>query len=75
NNIPGVPSVGLKTAARLLLEFNDLDNILAVADMMKGKTGEMLRSHAEDARMSQALVRLCSDMELGLNLKSFRYTH
>lgn len=74
NNIPGVPSVGLKTAARLLLEFNDLDNILSVAAMMKGKTGEMLRSHAEDARTSQALVRLCSDMELGLNLKSFRYT-
>ena len=74
NNIPGVPSVGPKTAARLLLEFNDLDNILSVADMMKGKTGEMLRSHAEDARMSQKLVQLCNDLELSLNLKSFRYT-
>lgn len=74
NNIPGVPSVGPKTAARLLFEFNDLDNILSVADMMKGKTGEMLRSHAEDARMSQKLVRLCNDLELSLNLKSFRYT-
>ena len=75
NNIPGVPSVGSKTASRLLLEFSDLDNILSVADVMKGKTGEMLRNHAKEARMSQALVRFCKDLEFGLNLKSFRYTH
>jgi protein Xni len=73
NNIPGVPSVGHKTASRLLLELNDLDNVLSVAGVMKGKTGEMLRKHAEEARMSQTLVRLRDDLEFGLNLKSFRY--
>lgn len=73
NNIPGVPSVGHKTASRLLLEFNDLDSVLSVAGVMKGKTGEMLRMHAEDARMARTLVQLRDDLEFGLNLKSFRY--
>jgi len=73
NNIPGVPTAGPKTAARLLNELENLDNILSVAYTIKGKLGEMLCKHAEEARLSQSLVRLKDDMELGLNLKSFRY--
>jgi len=74
NNIPGVPSVGIKTAARLLGELEDLDTILSVAHTIKGKLGEALYRHAEEARLSQSLVRLKDTLELGLNLKSFRYT-
>jgi len=73
NNIPGVPNVGVKTAARLLGELENLDTILSVAHTIKGKLGEMLYRHAEDARLSQSLVRLKDSIELGLNLKSFRY--
>lgn len=74
NNIPGVPTVGTKTAARLLNELEDLDNILSVAYTIKGKLGEMLCKHAGEARLSHSLVRLKDNIELGLNLKSFRYT-
>ncbi|MBW2558082.1 MAG: flap endonuclease Xni [Deltaproteobacteria bacterium] len=74
NNITGVPSVGPKTASRLLNELENLDNILSVAYTIKGKLGEMLCKHAGEARLSQSLVRLKDGIELGLNLKSFRYT-
>ncbi|MBW2675217.1 MAG: hypothetical protein JRD89_17705, partial [Deltaproteobacteria bacterium] len=74
NNIPGVPGVGIKTAARLLGELENLDTILSVAHTIKGKLGEALYRHAEEARLSQSLVRLKDTVELGLNLKSFRYT-
>ncbi len=75
NNITGVPTVGPKTAARLLNELENLDNILSVAYIIKGKLGEMLCKHAGEARLSQSLVRLKDGMELGLNLKAFRYTN
>ena len=75
NNITGVPTVGPKTAAKLLNELENLDNILSVAYTIKGKLGETLHKHAGEARLSQSLVRLKDDMELGLNLKSFRYTN
>jgi protein Xni len=73
NNIPGVPGVGIKTAARLLGELEALDTILSVAHTIKGKLGETLYRHAGDARLSQSLVRLKDTLELGLNLQSFRY--
>ena len=75
NNITGVPNVGPKTAAKLLNELKNLDTILSVAYTIKGKVGEMLYKHAEEARLSKSLVRLKDDIELGLNLKSFRYTN
>lgn len=74
NNIPGVAGVGAKTAAKLLNELNDLDTILSVAYTMKGTLGKKLSEHAEEARLSRELVGLKDDMDLGLNLKSFRYT-
>lgn len=74
NNIPGVPGIGIKTAAKLLGELDTLDTILSVAHTIKGKPGEVLYRHAEDARLSQSLIRLKDNLELGLNLQSFRYT-
>jgi protein Xni len=73
NNIPGVPLIGPKKASELLIEFKDLDNILSIASVMKGKAGEMLRKHAEEARMYLSLATLRHDLTLGLNLKSLRY--
>ncbi|MBN2283151.1 MAG: flap endonuclease Xni [Deltaproteobacteria bacterium] len=73
NAIPGVPSVGPKTAARLLNEIGPLEDILAVAHTVPGKTGEMLHAHAEDARISRELARLRTDLDLGVNLRVFRW--
>jgi protein Xni len=71
-NIPGVPGVGVKTAAKLLAERGSLDKVLEAAGGMKGKLGETLRENQELARLSRKLARLRSDLELGWNLKSFR---
>jgi len=72
NNIPGVPSVGLKTAARLIAEIGPLDDILAVAHTIPGRTGETICRHADAARLARRLARLRTDLSLGVNLRSFR---
>ncbi len=73
NNIRGIPGVGPKRAAALLESFGTLDGILASVDQVKGSLGERLRGEEETARCDRILVRLRTDLELGLNLKSFRY--
>jgi protein Xni len=73
-NIPGVPGVGIKTAARLLEEHGDLDGVLEAATTLSGKLGESLRTHADRARLSYELARLRTDLELGWNLRSFRFS-
>ena len=71
-HIPGVPGVGVKTAAKLLEEHGSLERVLESAPEMKGKVGESLRNGGDIARLSQKLARLRTDLELGWNLKSFR---
>ena len=73
NTIPGVPGVGLKTAARLLEQHGTLDGVLEHAGTIPGKTGKALASHAQDALLARQLIRLRDDIELGENLQSFRY--
>jgi protein Xni len=72
--IPGVPGIGKKTAARLVQKHESLDRVLEAAPGMKGTLGETLRASAEVARLSQNLARLRTDVELGWNLRSFRYS-
>jgi len=72
NNIKGVPGVGRKTAARLLRDFGTLDRLISETCVVKGKVGEALAEHAEEVRLARALVTLRKDLELGVNLKSFR---
>ena len=72
NNIQGVPGIGRKTAATLLIQYGTLDQVCSASGAIKGKLGESLRKHTEGVRMSQTLVCLRKDLELGLNLRSFR---
>jgi protein Xni len=72
NNIKGIPGIGRVRAARLLRQFGTLDPIVSGSGDLKGRLREILRSHTEEARMAQTLVRLRKDLALGLNLKSFR---
>lgn len=74
NNINGVPSVGPKTAARLLGEIGTLDDILAVAHTIPGKVGAAIYGHKDEALLSRSLVTLRRDLSLGVNLRDFRYT-
>ena len=65
DNVPGVPGIGVKTAAALIEEYGDFDTLLARAGEIKQpKRREMLTVHAELARISRRLVQLRDDVPL-----------
>ena len=72
DNVPGVPGIGIKTAAQLILEYGDLETLLARAGEIKqNKRRENLIEFAEQARISQRLVRLAQDAPVPEPLDSF----
>ena len=64
DNIPGVPKVGAKTAAKWLNEYGSVDEIIANADKIKGKVGESLRASLEQLKLSRELTVIRTDVEL-----------
>jgi len=69
DNVPGVPGIGVKTAAQLLEEYGDLESLLARAGEIKQpKRRESLIEHAELARISRRLVTLKDDVPLPVPL-------
>jgi len=68
DNIPGVPKVGPKTAAKWLKEHDDLDTIIAKADEFKGKIGENLRGALDQLPLSRTLTEIRCDLDLPLKL-------
>ncbi|HPW68237.1 MAG TPA: 5'-3' exonuclease H3TH domain-containing protein [Deltaproteobacteria bacterium] len=73
NSIPGVPSVGKKTAARLLQEYGTLENILSNTPRIGGRLGRIIAAHKDDALVFRRLMLLKKNIDLGLNLMDFRY--
>ncbi|MCA1299506.1 DNA polymerase I [Stappia indica] len=75
DNVPGVPGIGLKTAALLVNEFGDLDTLLAKADTIKQKKRrENLIEFAEQARISKKLVTLKDDVPVALPASALAVT-
>jgi DNA polymerase-1 len=66
DNIPGVPKVGPKTAAKWLNQYTTLDNLLAHQDEIEGKVGESLRAHTADLALSRQLATIDCALELEL---------
>ncbi len=64
DNIPGVPKVGPKTAAKWLNQYGSLDEIIAHAEEIKGKVGESLRDNLEQLELSRQLATIVCDLEL-----------
>ncbi len=64
DNIPGVPKVGPKTAAKWLNQYTTLDNLLDHRDEIEGKVGESLREHTADLALSRKLATIDSDVAL-----------
>ena len=63
DNVPGVPGIGVKTAAQLIQDYGDLDSLLARASEIKQpKRRQSLIDFAEQARLSRELVRLRNDV-------------
>jgi len=72
DNVPGVPGIGVKTAAQLITEYGDLDTLLERAGEIKQpKRREKLIENAEMARISRDLVRLKEDVPLEVPLTDF----
>ena len=67
DNVPGVPGIGPKTAAKLLTTFGDLDTLMSRADEVGGKRGEALRANLDVVRLSRELVRLHRDVPLDVS--------
>jgi DNA polymerase-1 len=66
DNLPGVPGVGPKTAAKWLAKYGDLDTLVARVDEIKGKAGDNLREHLAGVLRNQQINKL--DTEVGLEL-------
>ncbi len=72
DNVPGVPGIGVKTAAQLIEEYGDLETLLARAEEIKQpKRREKLIENAELARISKQLVTLDQDVPVEVDLKDF----
>lgn len=72
DNVPGVPGIGVKTAAQLIEEYGDLEGLLARAGEIKQpKRRENLINNAELARISRRLVELCQDAPVPEPLDNF----
>ncbi|WP_010534468.1 DNA polymerase I [Brachybacterium squillarum] len=64
DNLPGVPGVGPKTAAKWIVKYGDLDGILASAEEITGKAGQNLRDHLEDVRRNRRMNAAVTDLDL-----------
>ena len=71
DNLPGVPGVGPKTAAKWIAEFGELEKIIAVSDSIGGKVGEALRAHVDQVQLNYELNRLVEDAPVDKAIESY----
>lgn len=71
DNLPGVPGVGPKTAAKWISEYGELENILAIADSIGGKVGEALRANSAQVELNYELNRLVENAPVDTNIASY----
>jgi DNA polymerase-1 len=72
DNIPGIAGVGEKTAAKLLKEYDTLENVLAHADEIKGALGEKVRNGKEAAIMSKKLATIITNVPVSFHEEDYR---
>jgi len=73
DNLPSIPGVGEKTAAKWIVEYGNLDSLLNNVEKVSGKVGESLRAHLDGVRLNQELTKLRSDMELGTTIDALKW--
>ncbi|NND69437.1 MAG: DNA polymerase I, partial [Halioglobus sp.] len=74
DNIPGVPKVGPKTAAKWLKQYSSVDKLVANAEEITGKVGESLRDNLEQLRLSQQLATIQLDVDLDVDPAALKRT-
>lgn len=70
DNIPGVPGIGPKKASALIAKYGSLDEVIAHADEVKGKMGENLRAHIDDALLSRKVATIRTDAPVALDFEA-----
>ncbi|SEH66518.1 MULTISPECIES: DNA polymerase I [Atopobiaceae] len=73
DNIPGVPGIGPKKAAALIVQYGNLDEVIAHADEVKGKMGENLRAHIDDALLSRKVATILTNAPIELELSDAKF--
>jgi len=68
DNLPGIPGVGEKTAAKWIREFGSLDELVARVDTVKGKVGDALRENLASVLRNAQLTKLVTDVPLDLGV-------
>jgi len=74
DNIPGIPGVGEKTAAKLLKEYDTLEGVLGNADKIKGAMGEKVRAGKESAIMSKKLATIITNVPVQFHEEDYKLT-
>lgn len=74
DNLPGIPGVGEKTAQKLLVQYHDLDSIIAHADEIGGKLGENIKTYQEQGRDCRFLATIKTDLDLPFKIEDCLYT-
>ncbi len=74
DNLPGIPGVGPKTAAKWITTYGGVEGVIARADEIKGKAGDSLRERLADVIRNYEINRLVSDLELPLLPEDTRWT-
>jgi len=72
DNIPGIPGVGEKTAAKLLKEYDTLEGVLANADKIKGAMGEKVRAGKDSAIMSKKLATIITNVPVQFHEEDYK---
>ena len=73
DNVPGVYGIGPKTAQKLLREYHSVETLIEHADELSGKRArEGMQEHADEARLSKRLVRIRTDLDVGLDWHDLR---
>ena len=74
DNLPGIPGVGPKTAAKWLQQHGNLEGVLQNSEDIPGKVGESLREHSALALRNRRLNHLVRDLDMGVEFESLRLT-
>ena len=72
DNIPGVPGVGEKTAAKLVQTFGSVEELLAHTDQLKGKQKENVEAAADRLALNKQLARIVTDVDLDVDARRLR---
>lgn len=73
DNLPSIPGVGEKTAAKWIVEYKNLENLLAHADEIKGKAGDSFRENLANVRLNHELTQLRSDMSIDASVADLEW--